>query len=72
MAIVDWDPSRIEIEDGVAEFLVGEAVLHCGQQEASTIEIQIASGDGQRRELVERIGFELVDRGLWLSRAPHR
>ena len=59
-------------EERVAEFLVGEAVLHCGQQGASTIEMQIASGDGQQREFVERVGFELVDRGLWLSRAVHR
>ena len=72
VAIVDWDLNRIEIEDGVAEFLLGEAVLHCGQQGASTIEMQIASGDGQQREFVERVGFELVDRGLWLSRAVHR
>ena len=71
VAIVDWDPNRTEIEEGVAEFLVGEAVSHCGQQGASTIEIQIASGDGQRRELVERIGFGLVDRGQCLTRAAH-
>ena len=71
VAIVDWDPSGIEIEEGVAEFLVGEAVLHCGQQGASTIEIQIASGDRQQREFVERIGFDLVDRGLCLTRAAH-
>ena len=68
IGIVDWDCGCSGTEDGVAEFLVGEAIVHCGQQGASTIEIHINSGDQRGQALVECLGFEVVDRGVCLSR----
>lgn len=71
VAIVDWDCGRAGIDASVAEFLVGEAVLHCGQQGASTIEIQITAGDRRGQDLVECLGFDVVERGLCLVRDTH-
>ena len=71
VAIVDWDCGRAGIDASVAEFLVGEAVLRCGQQGASTIEIQITAGDRRGQDLVECLGFDVVERGLCLVRDTH-
>lgn len=71
VAIVDWEGGRAGIDASMAEFLVCEAVLHCGRQGASTVEIQIAAEDRRGQELVESLGFDVVERGLCLVRAAH-
>ncbi|MEE3369085.1 MAG: hypothetical protein VX346_07065 [Planctomycetota bacterium] len=71
IAIVDWDSGCTGTEDSVAEFFVGEAMVHCGRQGANTIEIQVTAGDRRGQDLVECLGFEVVDRGLCLVRPAH-